>query len=392
MTTENSLRILSDCHTQMTDRLCNAVKSALDETDDVLFNLVKNTGSTEHSIYFEAMREIRKKRVLIESAFRDRYLSSYEIKLRDEKTRYMDAPVSSSGIDDTLDNPKKDIEEVLAVNNSISRIRRRCGTALLSLDTCVGLIFNDTLAIKKELYPASPEIIFKVFHKACAAIETKTEARLILLKIFEKNMADIMEDIYIDLEKLMKSMIDQESISIKDKDINTEKNLADRSVIKQQNNHFIAAAGEVRKQISLHLGKAIVPIFIKDFLFNHWSKLLLKIYLRGGLESNNWLNAIEVVDDIVLCVGNESSLSEKKEFSGKLQYLVQRLSKGMNAISVTPAVQSNLITGLIDYHKDLIREKTKMESISDTIIITNPTHEKKNVPFFNELLIDKNKH
>ena len=392
MTTENSLRILSDCHTQMTDRLCNAVKSALDETDDVLFNLVKNTGSTEHSIYFEAMREIRKKRVLIESAFRDRYLSSYEIKLRDEKTRYMDAPVSSSGIDDTLDNPKKDIEEVLAVNNSISRIRRRCGTALLSLDTCVGLIFNDTLAIKKELYPASPEIIFKVFHKACAAIETKTEARLILLKIFEKNMADIMEDIYIDLEKLMKSMIDQESISIKDKDINTEKNLADRSVIKQQNNHFIAAAGEVRKQISLHLGKAIVPIFIKDFLFNHWSKLLLKIYLRGGLESNNWLNAIEVVDDIVLCVGNESSLSEKKEFSGKLQYLVQRLSKGMNAISVTPAVQSNLITGLIDYHKDLIREKTKMESINDTIIITNPTHEKKNVPFFNELLIDKNKH
>jgi len=118
----------------------------------------------------------------------------------------------------------------------------------------------------------------------------------------------------------------------------------------------------------------------------------LKIYLRGGLESNNWLNAIEVVDDIVLCVGNESSLSEKKEFSGKLQYLVQRLSKGMNAISVTPAVQSNLITGLIDYHKDLIHQKTKVESISDSIIITNPIHEKKNVPFFNELLIDKNKH
>ena len=377
MSNENYLNILTDCHAQMADRVTLSVKLALDETDDVLFNLVKNTGSTGHSIYFEAMREIRRKRTTIEAGFRDRYIRNYETREKFDQSREIDA---SSG---------ENADITLAVNNMISRIRRSGEPALVSLDKEIAALVHNAGLIKKELYPASPEIICTAFHEACAVIEVNVEVKLILFKVFEKLFADTAEEIYVDLLSIINKKMKSSNISQKQKIISNVQVQPLKNNHEQQNDRFILATGEVRKQINLHLGKAIVPDFIKDFLFNHWSKLLLKIYLRGGLESGNWLKASEVVDDLIKCIGSESSFAAKKEFSTKLPYLIQRLKNGMKAISISPSVQSDLVTRLVEYHKGLIKNETTRAAFDEAVTVPRYTTERKNVPFFNELLLDK---
>lgn len=389
MTTENSLKILTECHADLAERLSACIGMALDDADDVLFNMVKNTGSPEHTLYFEALREIRRKRNLIESGFREKYINNYKNRIEVEKSRKISESEPNTATGSILENSIKNIDEALAVTSTVSRIRRICEPVLSAVDKHMEDLKTDALRLNKELYPASPEIICTAFQEACEVIETKVEVKLILLKEFEKVITDKMEEIYVDLDGLMTEKMKSVRAKTVAKDMDNEQSLKSTLPSGRQDDHFIQASGEVRKQINLHLGKAKVPDFINDLLFNHWSKLLLKIYLRGGLESNNWLKAIEVVDDLVTCVGSQSSLSVKKEFSPKIKYLVQRLRNGMNAIGVSPAIQTDLVTRLFEYHKELIKPETKTEAFDEAVTVPGFTQESKSVPFFNELLMDK---
>ncbi len=78
-------------------------------------------------------------------------------------------------------------------------------------------------------------------------------------------------------------------------------------IIKDKN-YFIVANRIIRNAITQHIGKATLPDFARDFIFTHWSKLLLKIHVKEGASSRAWLHAIDVIDDLVKCIGNETSL------------------------------------------------------------------------------------
>ena len=94
-----------------------------------------------------------------------------------------------------------------------------------------------------------------------------------------------------------------------------------------------------------------------------------------------WLNAC-----------SESSLATRKEFSPKVPYLVQRLKNGMNAISVSPAVQNDLVTRLVDLHQELTKQRPKPELFDEEVTLPRFSQKNSDTPFFNELLVDKKKH
>ena len=387
----NVLEVLTVCHQCVADRLSILVQSVLDETDDVLFNLVQNTGSKEHAGFFEAMREIRLKRDRVESAYIDIYKNNYAKQIEVILAQPSGTTESESGFYEYVDDADPHKETGIALNSTINRVRRICKPALVVIEKNITSLTGGGIHINPESYPASPEIICRSFIEACNIIDINVDVKLVLLKVFEKQLVSMAEGLYIELDDTVSRKMEEGNSIVADDNNHVEKKIKDQ-ITDEEKNHFVFATGEVRKQINLHLGKSIMPSFVNDFLFNHWSRLLLKIYLRGGIESNNWLRAIEVVDDLVICTGSESSLTEKKEFSEKIQYLIQRLKKGMNAISVPTGVQDGLINGLIQQHRDLTKEDTRESEPEESLSILKSNMERKDVPFFNELLIDKKRH
>lgn len=51
-----SLELLNECRDLMTDRLSQGLSVMLNMADDILFDLVRKSGPSEHHYYFNAMR------------------------------------------------------------------------------------------------------------------------------------------------------------------------------------------------------------------------------------------------------------------------------------------------------------------------------------------------
>lgn len=106
--------------------------------------------------------------------------------------------------------------------------------------------------------------------------------------------------------------------------------------------------------------------------------------------------AVDVVDDLVNCIGKETSVNDKLNLEPVMPNLIQRLKFGMNVIPVTPVIREKFIAGLKQYHQDLIekarvaRPSEKQPSCEDITVPSFRTSSSK-TPFMDELLVDNKK-
>lgn len=387
-----SAEILKKCRILMTDRLSHALSVMLDRADDLFFDLVQKSGPSEHSFYFNAMREVRLKRTTIESGFKDAFIEIYENILSGQPGENID-----SGEDTEMD-----IEESLALNASVEKIKHRCHESLLELDKHMRELLEN-MAEHNNHNPVRPETVCQAFHTACEPIESGVEVKLILFKLFEKHVAGDLNAIYADLSSLLtESRINARARQNSTYTNNLESSESgiegsgrkNRDIIRDKN-YFVIANRIIKNEINQHMGQDALPAFIRNFIYCHWSKLLLKIYIKEGVESRAWLHAMEVIDDLVNCVGNRSSMNEKLMLSNVMPNLIQRLKFGMNVIPVKEAQREEFISELSQYHKNLIEkarkeisEEDKPQQNSEDITVPSFRTTVARTPFTDELLVD----
>ena len=395
--TENiaSLELLKECRNLMTDRLSQALTVMLDKTDDVLFDMVQKSDSSDHRFYFNAMREVRLKRTSIETGFRENFSDLFNSLINVDSGSNQESIVLS-GLDKEVD-----IEESIAISSTVGKVKHDCHNALLTLDQRMGELLNG-ISVERKQNPIRPETVCNAFQEACQNVESGIEIKLVLFKLFEKYVAAGLQEIYTDIDTLLT----EKRISTQNKQTSgtgnfyqekpqdgAQSSLRQNTGIIKDKNFFITANRVIRQEISKHLGKGILPEFVRDFLFNHWSKLMLKIYIKEGRESMAWLHALDVIDDLVHCVGSETTIAEKMNLAKVMPNLLQRLKYGMNVIPVTPALREEFIAELRQYHKDMLdkasenSEKTSKASGED---ITVPSFRSSGgkIPFTDELLVD----
>lgn len=389
-----SAEILKKCRILMTDRLSHALSVMLDRADDLFFDLVQKSGPSEHGFYFNAMREVRLKRTTIESGFKDAFIESYENILSGQPGENID-----SGED-----PEMDIEESLALNASVEKIKHRCHESLLELDERMQeLLENMADHTNANRNPVRPETVCRAFHTACEPIESGVEVKLILFKLFEKHVAGDLNAIYTDISSLLtESRVNARARqnsnyanSLESSETGLEESGRKNRGIIRDRNYFVIANRIIKNEINQHMGQDTLPAFVRNFIYCHWSKLLLKIYIKEGVDSRAWLHAMEVIDDLVNCVGNRSSINEKLMLSNVMPNLVQRLKFGMNVIPVKETQREEFISELTQYHKNLIEkareeasEKEKPEQNSEDITVPSFRTTVARTPFTDELLVD----
>ncbi|MBS0575822.1 MAG: DUF1631 domain-containing protein [Proteobacteria bacterium] len=184
-------------------RLELACGEALSKADDSLFDLAQNARSNAtRESYFDAMREIRRERRQIESHYHEEIVAGFVAFQRGEGMAPV-APPPRRGDELSL-LAQEELEEQLAAEQSASTIHRRFKTVLEPIMRAMARL-TPAAAQNPELSqgPLAPENLTKAFRKACLAFQAATEVKLVLFKLYERELLQALDTLYPDVLRLL---------------------------------------------------------------------------------------------------------------------------------------------------------------------------------------------
>ncbi len=191
--------LINQCRELASSALIDALPVVMDKLDDSLFELAnRSEDNLRRSTYFESMRQVRVKRASIETEFRRIFKESVQSIVERLEGCVGTGSFSDVSSEDMDLVEEKDLEETLAVTNMVRKIRTSCKQPLYALERRVAALLNID-EIEPEHNPFGPEALCNAIKDACARIDVDVEVRLIILKLFDQNVATELERLYCDI-------------------------------------------------------------------------------------------------------------------------------------------------------------------------------------------------
>lgn len=175
--------------------LKSVLASFFDRADDALFELADRAGSNlDQTAYFDAMRELRlRRKAMVVSILQ--YVSQAFNEIG--KFQPQQAARSLEDVDEDslslVDHSQ--LEQQVAVDNLINKLRNRYTEQIRLLTVRVGHLVPG-IDLKDAQMPLSPEIICGGVAEACADLDIDIRAKLVVLKLFDRLLADTLGDFY----------------------------------------------------------------------------------------------------------------------------------------------------------------------------------------------------
>ena len=183
----------------------DSVKRLLDQmfsaSDDLFYDLSKRASSNnEQNLYFESMREIRVKKLGLTSHLAQSLESGFQALLSDQEP----APEKDEQNPSQLSIVESDKLEVeLALTNMTGRARDTYKEALYELTFRIDHLLHHT-SVSEDSNPLDPQYLCTAFIDACAELlQVNIKARLILFKLFEKNVLKQLGHLYSDANQVL---------------------------------------------------------------------------------------------------------------------------------------------------------------------------------------------
>jgi hypothetical protein len=194
--------LVSDCTTLAITQLKKLMQGMFDNVDDFLFDLAdKAETNADQTLYFDAMREIRLQKNIMET-----YFFSSLTKLVNESlqksitTRNVDI---HHAVDDLLLVDDDELEQSLATTNMISKAHNLFRDALYALEQRFDHLV-DEIEITKDNNPLGPANICNAFKKAVDQIESGIKVKLIVHKLFERFVVQKLDTLYLEINNKLK--------------------------------------------------------------------------------------------------------------------------------------------------------------------------------------------
>ena len=170
-------------------RLRDPITALFDKADDTLFELGEHARSGEaQQQYFADLRECRRKRGAIQEAF----LTT--LGLSDEAMRELPHPLHAKL---ALVTPE-DLEEDIAIDGMAARTAQRLSGSLYTLSQRMGYLLGEA-DMDAMHNPLGPLHIAKAFRKAATGLEIGLQTRLVLYKLFERQVLGGLEPAYTEM-------------------------------------------------------------------------------------------------------------------------------------------------------------------------------------------------
>ncbi|HSP00476.1 MAG TPA: DUF1631 family protein, partial [Thioalkalivibrio sp.] len=181
-TPPSALQIVGHCRNLVTSHVERHLREMLDGTDDALFRLAEqaedNRTQTE---YFDAMREVRRRRSIMESEYPMQIAQLFDRFLRGAGTLR-----SRAQIDGELSLVETDeLEENLALEGMISKATRLHDNEIYALTRRLAVAL-DRPKLAEDAHPLAPSSFCEAFRTTMQTLDVDLRVRLIIYKLFDK--------------------------------------------------------------------------------------------------------------------------------------------------------------------------------------------------------------
>ena len=186
-------------------QLSNYLQALFDKVDDALFDLAEHApNNQQQNMFFESMREVRFKRVEIEQEFLNAVQSGFvDIFNIDKKPEQLNASLNSAGFSDASDAlallEEDLVEEMVAIDSMVLKFEKLLSEPLLALDTRLAHLADyHVVGVDAGLLinPISPKNLCHHFSHACRMLGIDIKSRIVLFKLFEKNVLSDLGRVY----------------------------------------------------------------------------------------------------------------------------------------------------------------------------------------------------
>jgi hypothetical protein len=124
---------------------------------------------------------------------------------------------------------------------------------------------------------------------------------------------------------------------------------------------------EAKRHVAEEIGRCLseyesVPDVVQNLVRDGWNDVLLLIYLRKGQESEEWSEAVRLMDRLVWSVMPKPSQSERQELLRSIPDLLKGLRAGLGEISYNQHKMTRAFKGLQARHLACLRGGRLVES------------------------------
>ncbi len=196
--------ILPKIHKLFIQGLKPTIRDYYDKLDDALFDLAEKAENNEkQNHYFEAMREVRKKKELMVRKFSENVQQVFKL-FKQGNFNYFKTPRSEETLDEDHLSlvDERELDQKLAISNLIDKANSYLHQHLFALEKRFTLLAGGT-EIKINQIPVSPEIIVDSFAATFDHLNIDDTMYIIMLKLFERSLIHNLVKTYQDINQLL---------------------------------------------------------------------------------------------------------------------------------------------------------------------------------------------
>jgi len=176
-------------------RVNGLVSTLFENVDDALFDLAERAESNASQVkFFDGMREVRKKRQLVERIFQEQ-LSKIFGEFADGRLKPVRPEVgtqSSAGLALVDD---QELEESLAISSMVAKAENRLARTLYLVNQRLSVI-NGGNAVEDASNPIGPAPLGQAFRIAVRELDLDVQVKLIIYKLFDRFVMAGLEPLY----------------------------------------------------------------------------------------------------------------------------------------------------------------------------------------------------
>lgn len=196
--------LVSGLRARATKRLPAFLGEALEKADNTLFDFVQRAdGSLNHQEYFDAMRELRRQRPVIEQRFVEHLLNAfaaYERRVPIKVDLEQGARGPQTGELSLVS--EEELEEQLSARMVAVAISRGLGPALHQINRRLGALMGG-IEIDDDNSPVGPAHIAQAFRASLTGLDISVRVKVLLFKLYEREFQRLLPAFYVDLNKAL---------------------------------------------------------------------------------------------------------------------------------------------------------------------------------------------
>jgi len=354
------------------ERLLTLIRRVLDEADDALFDGAHPAvGDGARDAWLRAMRDLRLRRHELEEIFRAGLEYRFSRLPSSKEAGDTDTPGAPA---DPADHSAR--EMALAVDALAAKARRRFSPQLVEVTRLLGQQYPGA-EVREEDNPLDPACLARLFARATEMLQFALEPRLVLLKLFDRQLMRGLGPLYAEVETAITGRAPvvpvrplspradgplerdpgygapAEGAAAKRGDGDGGRGI--RQEAEANRNQVEAARERVRREVRRCLEGRNPPRLVRELLEDTWARVLFITCLKEGVDSETWVRQCALMERLLWSVEWHQDPEVQQQLVVEIPLLLHELAEGLSWVLYNPFEMHKLLRALEAEHLKCLR-------------------------------------